>query len=216
MAWPDDISEFLEATGRGDEQFGIIGYSGGASYALACARVMPHRITRVAIVSGHTPLGTPGVLPGEEDHIIRLFLRRPGLAKIAVKMTRRRLQRKPDKMVARITRRWDPNDRKLVTCDSLIRQLLVESLRQSVLCGGEGVVTDVQLLGGCWGFKVADVHGPQISIWHGQCDRIAPISMGRYFHSRLAGSTFHIDPTAGHVTMLKWHSKEILGEFNTD
>lgn len=216
MNWPKDISEFLEAIGRGDEQVGIIGYSGGAPYALACARVMPHRITRMAIVSGHTPLGTPGVVPGEEDRIIGLFLRRPGLARIAVEMTRRRLQRKPDKVVARVTKRWDPNDRKLVKCDSLIRELLVESLRQTTLCGGRGVVADVQLLGSCWDFEVADVYGPRISVWHGQCDRIAPVSMGRYFHSRLVGSTFHIDPTAGHVTMFKWHSGEILGQFNTD
>jgi pimeloyl-ACP methyl ester carboxylesterase len=216
MDWPKDVSEFLEAIGRGNEQFGIIGVSGGAPYALACARMMPHRITRVAIVSGHTPLGIPGVVPGENDRTIKLFLRWPRLAKKAVELTRRRLQRKPDKIVKRVTKKWDPNDRRLVICDPLVRRVLVGSLRQATLCGGQGVVTDVQLLGSRWGFDIADVSGPPISIWHGQCDRIAPISMGRYFHSRLVGSTFHVDPTAGHLTMFKWHSGEIYREFCTD
>ncbi len=211
--WPKDVSGFLEALGRGDEQFGVVGFSGGAPYALACARSMPHQITRVAIVSGHTSLGIPGVVPGEEDRSMSLFLRRPKLAKIAVEIMRRRLHRKPDKIVARVMKKWDSNDRTLVTGDPSMRTLLVGSLNQATLCGGQGVVTDAQLLGRHWGFAIDDVCGPPISIWHGQCDRIAPISMGRYFHSRLVGSTFHVDPSAGHITMLKWHCEEIHNEF---
>lgn len=75
------------------------------------------------------------------------------------------------------------------------------------------MVTDAQLLGRRWGFDLADVSGPPISVWHGQCDRIAPISMGHYFHSQLVGSTLHVDPRAGHITMFKWHSEEIHQEF---
>jgi hypothetical protein len=178
--------------------------------------MMPHRITRVAIVSGHTSLGMPGVVPGEYDRAIELFLRRPKLANKAAEITRRRLHRKPDKIIARVTKNWDRNDRRLVTCDPSMRRLLVGSLRHATLRGGQGVITDAQLLGSQWGFDIADTSGPQISIWHGQCDRIAPISMGRYFHSRLVGSSFHVGPSAGHVTMFKWHAGEIYTEFSTD
>jgi len=214
--WPKDVSECLELIGRKNEPFGIIGFSGGAPYALACARMMPNRITRVAIVSGHTSLGIRGVVPGECDRTIELFLRRPRFAEKAVELTRHRLQRKPDKTVKRIVKKWDPNDRRLVTCSPLIRGLLEGSMLHSTRCGGQGVVTDVQLLGRCWGFDVADVVGPPISIWHGRCDRIAPISMGRYFHSQLVGSALHVDPAAGHLSMFKWHSPEIHREFCTD
>jgi len=216
MGWPADVTEFLEATGRGEESFGILGFSGGTPYALACAQVMPQRITRIAIVSGHTSLGIPGVVPGKEDRFIEFFLRRPKLAKKAVKMTRKRLRKKPDKIVARITKRWDPSDRALVNGDPFMRRILEKSLKHATLRGEHGVLTDTQLLGSRWGFDLSQINGMPISIWHGQSDSIAPVSMGRYFHKQLAGSTLHLKPSAGHVTMFKWHSEEIHKEFSAD
>jgi pimeloyl-ACP methyl ester carboxylesterase len=211
--WPSDVLNFLSARGYGHEQVGIIGFSGGTPYALACARAFPERITRVAIVSGHTPPDAPCVAEGEADDKIQLFRRRPLLASIAVGITSRRLNRRPDKVVNRFLKNWDAADRALIDCSPRMRSILERSLAYTTLCGTEGIVTDVQLLGGCWGFPINSACEVPISIWHGQCDRIAPLAMGQYLHSQLPGSEMHVDTRSGHVTTFRWHAAEILAEF---
>lgn len=211
--WPADVCALLAALGRGQEPVGIVGFSGGAPYALVCGLAFPERISHLALVSGHTFLGAPGTNAGEEDHLIRMIIRRPRLGEIAAAVTTRRLKRHPNMVVRRVTKNWNSADRRLFECDPDLRCLLATSLRYTTLCGTSGIVTDVQLLGSCWGFPVSNVCRVPVSLWHGQCDRIAPVSMGHYFHQQIPGSVLHIDPRAGHVTMLKWHAAEILKQF---
>ena len=213
--WPSDVGELLVGLGLGNRKFGIIGFSGGAPYALVCASSLPDRVCRVAIVSGHTSLCIPGVVPGSEDKSIALLVRRPSLATKAVNVTRRRLYKNSDKVISRITRKWDVNDRRLIACDPTMRGLLEGSLKQATIAGAQGVVHDARLLGRPWRFELSSIENIPISIWHGGCDRIATLSMAEYFNARLAGSSLHVDPQAGHVTMFKWHCPEILQEFSS-
>lgn len=213
--WPSDVCELLVGLGLGNHKIGIIGFSGGAPYALVCASAIPDRVCRLAIVSGHTSLGIPGVVPGSEDKSIALLVRRPSLATQAVKVTRRRLYRNSGKVISRVTRKWDHNDRRLIACDPTMRGLLEGSLKQATLAGAHGVVHDARLLGRPWGFHLSSIDNIPISIWHGGCDRIATLSMAEYFHSQLPDSCLHVDPQAGHVSMFKWHCQEILQEFYT-
>src|SRR5690606_41993576 len=59
--WPGDVVQLADALGYAGSSFGVIGFSGATPYATACARLIPHRLTHVAVVSGHGPLGAPGV-----------------------------------------------------------------------------------------------------------------------------------------------------------
>ena len=52
--WPTDLAALTAAINI--ERFALVGISAGAPYALACARAMPHRITRAGIISGLGPL----------------------------------------------------------------------------------------------------------------------------------------------------------------
>ena len=42
--WTDDVIQLADALGL--DRFGVIGWSSGATYALACAAVIPDRVTR--------------------------------------------------------------------------------------------------------------------------------------------------------------------------
>jgi pimeloyl-ACP methyl ester carboxylesterase len=211
--WPCDVETIADSLGYAGTSFGVIGMSGGTPYATVCARMIPHRLTHVAIVSGHAPLGTPGVSTGSADKAIALITRRPRLGRMGVNFIARRLDRRPDRVVAKITKDWTAADRNLILCNPLYHRMLIANLRESAACGGEGLVTDISLLACDWGFKLCDIHGVGVSIWQGGCDRIAPPSTGKYFHRQIAGSEFHLDPKAGHVTMLKWHASEIFARF---
>jgi hypothetical protein len=125
----------------------------------------------------------------------------------------KRLRKRPDKILQHVTSGWTADYRRLVLCTPKLRRQLVLNLQEASRCGPHGVIKDIRLLGGCWGFELCEVPGENISIWQGGCDRIAPPSMGRYFHEQMVGSELIVDPTAGHVTVLKRHAPEILSRF---
>ena len=213
LDWPGDIQQLAAALGYADSRFGIIGLSGGAPYAVVCAAKIPHRLTRVAIVSGHAPLGASGTCPGSQDKSIKLVCRRQRLAPIALKLVGRRLNRKPDKVMAKVTQQLAAVDRRLVLSNPRIYRGLISNMRESVRCGPQGLVTDIRLLGNDWGFCLNEIQGVPVSIWQGGCDPIVTPSMAHYFHKQIAGSDLTIDAKAGHVTMFKDHANDILRRF---
>ncbi len=213
LDWPSDVAALADSFGYTDRQFGVLGFSGGAPYASACVLRMPHRINHAAIVSGHSPLGSPGVCSGSQDKMIRLITKRPRLGKMGIGFINRRLDRRPDKIVNMIAKKWTAADRQLVLCNPHYYRHLIENLNEAGRCGAAGMVKDIRLLGSCWGFQLCQLQGVPVSIWQGGCDQIATPSMGRYFHRTIAESELIVDPRAGHVTMLKWHIHEIYSRF---
>ena len=213
LDWTCDIEQLAAALGYADSRFGILGLSGGAPYAAACAAKIPRRLTHVAIVSGHAPLGACGTCPGDHDRLVELISRRQRLGKLSLKVVSRRLQRRPDKVIEHVTKDWAAADRQLVLCNPKHYRDIVACMREAVRCGPQGLVTDIRLLEQPWGFCVSDIRDVPVSIWQGGCDRIVTPSMGRYFHKQIEGSQLVTDPKAGHVTMLKNHSNEILSRF---
>jgi len=210
---PADVSCLADALGYAGTAFGVLAMSGGAPYALACLTCIPHRLTHVAIVSAHTPMNARGVRPGNQDRLIAFAMRRPRLARIGFNAAIRQLHRNPDRMARRVAASWAESDRQLIMCNPVYRAALVRSLREATRCGATAVLTAVQLLGGSWGFQLCDLPPASVSVWHGGCDPIAPVSMGHYFHRQIAGSKLIVDPGAGHLTMLKWHAADILARF---
>ena len=212
LKWPADVANLVSLLGYGDSPFGILAVSGGAPYALACEVCMPERLTHVAIISGHTPLSAP-VVPGNQDARIRRFGRRPRLANIVSRIGIHMLHHKPEKFTDNVADSWSASDRQLVLCNPVLKAKFLANMRETVRCGNAGILTDVRLLGGYWGYKLSEVPVVSTSFWQGGCDRIATPSMGEYFHRCLPHSEYYFDPKAGHVTTLKWHATEILAHF---
>jgi pimeloyl-ACP methyl ester carboxylesterase len=210
--WPCDISALLCSLGLSHSPFGIIALSGGAPYGLATARAMPERISHLALVSGHTPPDAC-VVRGNSDKAIELVRKRPRLGRLGLKLTDRLLERHPQKMIASVMKKWSAADRRLICSNPKLYRRLHANLRMATACGVAGIQRDISLLGSCWGFAVCEAAQVPISIWQGGCDRIVTPSMAHYFHAQLPGSELHINSKAGHVTMFKWHVKEILEKF---
>lgn len=55
--WPDDVVQLAHRWGL--KRFAVLGVSGGARHALACAWALPDRVTAVALVSGLGPMDRP-------------------------------------------------------------------------------------------------------------------------------------------------------------
>jgi pimeloyl-ACP methyl ester carboxylesterase len=214
LQWPADVEHFVTALGYKDSSFGVVGMSGGAPYALACVHRMPQRITHAAIVSGHTPMRSPGVEPGNQDQLIEFICRRPRAGEIGLNAAIRMLHRDPNRFLQRASQHWSVADGDLIFSKPEYRSLFIRTVNEATRSGSAGLLCAIQLLGNSWGFRVDELPRAPVSIWQGGCDPIAPPSMGHYFHQQIAGSELIVDPKAGHLTMPKWHSAEILARFH--
>ena len=210
LDWPGDFIQLVDAMGYTDTEIGVISLSGGAPYASACAYKVPDRLRHVVIVSGHAPLYAPGTCPGNQDKMIRLTVRRPRLAKMIINMVTRRLDRRPEKVVKNMSKSWSAADRRLIFCNPLYHQMLIENLDHASCQGTQGIITDVRLLGCRWGFDVGSIRGVPVTIWQGGCDPIVTPSMARYFHRKIAGSELFMYPPGGHITTIKHNATAIL------
>jgi pimeloyl-ACP methyl ester carboxylesterase len=213
LDWPADVACIADMLGYANSAFGVIGLSGGTPYALACVKRLPQRLTHVAIVSGHAPPGAP-VQYGGAERAMSFIVRRPRLGRVGLNIADRRSHRRPEKFAEEIMSSWAPVDQELMQGNPAYRRTLMLTLQEATRCGTAGVQTDVTLLGSPWGYRLCDLPPSSVSIWHGECDTIAPISMAHYFHRNIPGSELMVDPRAAHVTMMKWYAAEILGRFS--
>ena len=83
--YADDVSALADALGF--ERFAVLGYSGGASYALACGARLPERVSAVGTMAGAGPHDRPGSREGcskSDLMLLDLSLKRPFLARLAM------------------------------------------------------------------------------------------------------------------------------------
>jgi pimeloyl-ACP methyl ester carboxylesterase len=207
MDWPTDLAALTAALKI--ERFAVMGLSGGASYALACARTMPHRITRVAIVSGVGPLDVlddaarrqrgPGyfVLARRSYWFVRglTWLMASGL-------------RQPDKLMAQVLAGLPPADQEVLN-EPRTRQSFLNLLHEAFRQGTRGLAWDARLIATSWGFALREIKLP-VDLWHGDADRNAPLAMGGYMAEQLPNSYLHILPGEGHFSVPVRHISTIL------
>ena len=206
--WPCDVAHVADSLGW--SSFGVIGLSGGAPFALACAAALPHRVTRVALVSGHAPIGPPCVEPGNQDGLVKLVAKAPRLVAAVFRRMRGKLQSQPDKTMLKLVKSWTDADRRLVFGNPTSRCSFLLNLRRA-FCQPRGLADDIGLLAKCWGFDLSRAaRGPAIKIWQGQCDGLAPPSHGQYFHRCLPTSELVLDPCTSHVTTAKQYAHDIV------
>ena len=63
--WPQDVAVLADFLGV--NEFAVLGWSGGGPYALACAQLMPTRVSTTIVVSSVASYVIPGLAEGAND-----------------------------------------------------------------------------------------------------------------------------------------------------
>lgn len=195
--WPDDLVRLADALGI--ERFGVAGVSGGGPYALACALRIPERLRSVGVISGVGPVAGPDATAGlDRTHrlIFGVWRRAPWLARRVMALAKRRWDRAPERIFARIVSFAPPQDRPVMTrpevCD-----VLIAGLRDAFRVDGRGVAEELILFGRSWGFRLGDIQTP-VRLWHGEDDHLVPLAMGRRMAALIPDCRAEFIPGAGH------------------
>ncbi|QXE37603.1 alpha/beta hydrolase [Streptomyces sp. GMY02] len=198
-----DVATIADALGL--ERFAVAGRSGGAPHALACAALMPDRVTRTAALVTLAPRDAAGLDWFE------------GMTAFNV-LEYTTASRDPDGMAARLIPRADAIRRdpvrlldelrgeltdsdRMVVSDAGVRTMLLRNYQEALRGSAYGWIDDALAFCGPWGFDPAAIKGP-VLLWHGEKDVFSPVGHSRWLGERIPGATVVLEPTAAHFDAL--------------
>jgi len=196
--WAEDLEAFVD--GLGIRRFATVGLSGGGPYVLAACYAMPDRVVAGAVLGGIGPTRGPETAPGYTRLLPLAYpllsaVRRP-LAEIlstAVKGIRSVASQGYDFYKNYIS---PPSDR-AVLADPAMKAVFLYDLMTALEGGLRAPVSDIVLFGRHWGFSLRDIRVP-VRFWHGDADRIVPLSHGEFQAALVRGAELVVCPGGGH------------------
>ena len=208
--WPRDIA--TAADGLGCARFNLVGVSGGAPFALACAAALPDRIDSTVIICGLGPVEAMHKGDGMMWHNrigLKLASRARWLVRPLMRVTGPLLKRFCGIVIDNLARHSGPADRAVLT-DPAIRDILGREFREAFRQGGAGAASDGLIYGADWGLDLAAIKSP-VYLWHGEDDRIVPPAMAKWVAKRIPGVHASYLPGEGHFSVVIRHLDEIFG-----
>jgi len=198
-----DTSAVLDELGA--QRCLVAGWSGGGPHALACAALLPDRVTGALCVAGPAPYAADGLdwmagmgednsqefgAAAEGEPVLRAFLEavRPELEHVTA-----------DDVSQWLTSLLPPVDTGVLTGE--FAEFLAASFRDAVARGIDGWLDDDLAFLQPWGFSLEDVTAPTM-LWHGSEDLMVPFAHGRWLAARIPNVTSHLEQREGHLSII--------------
>ncbi|MET8643968.1 alpha/beta fold hydrolase [Streptomyces sp. NPDC057746] len=207
-----DVAEVADALAL--DRFAVAGRSGGAPHALACAALLPDRVTRAAALVGLAPRDAEGLdwfegMAPSNVSEFRTADRDP--ERFAARLIPRSaaIRKDPARLLDELRSELPDADR-LIVSDKGIRMMMLHNYREALRTSAYGWIDDALALCRPWGFDPADIRVP-VLLWHGERDVFSPASHSSWLAARIPRATSVLDPEAAHFaalsalpTVLQW------------
>lgn len=211
LDWPEDLlalANHLEM-----DLFSVLGLSGGAPYALACAAKIPHRLITVGIISGIGPSDAPNASQGVSPRLrrmIRMCTYAPWLVRLSLWRMARKRHQDPERTYVDLLDSVPEPDRKALS-NPTVKTKAVTASKDTFRNGTRGHFHEICLFARPWGFQMQGIQ-PMIQLWHGEEDRdILPITAQNQAES-LSNCQARFLPGEGHYSLYINHNEQILNE----
>lgn len=216
LSWSSDIIEL--ANSLDIDKFSVLGGSGGAPFALACAYKNPKRVLKCGIISGLGPieLGIEGMAKNNRREL-DLAKRHPNrlklLFKLQAKISRKFVEKDIDAVIKSFRKRGknlpEPDKKFFEDKEKLIiyLPLMTEPFRQGIM----GPFHEAQLFVKPWDFKLSEI-SPEIRVflWHGDLDTSVPKKMAQSVCQEIPNCQAKFYANEAHLSTAVNHIHEIL------
>jgi pimeloyl-ACP methyl ester carboxylesterase len=187
------------------DRFAVVGRSGGGPYALACAALLPDRVTRAAVLVGLAPQGAVGLdwFDGMAQFNVTEFTAAANGYEDIVAHTKAMasaVRADPASLLAQLQADLPDPDRRVVA-DHGIRSMLLETYAEALRTSDYGWVDDAMAFCSPWGFDPASVTVP-VLLWHGAHDVFSPASHARWLADRIPSAAVVVQAGAAHFGAL--------------
>jgi pimeloyl-ACP methyl ester carboxylesterase len=192
-------------------QFGIIGWSMGGQYALACANYLSDRVTSTCVIAGCLPLDDPrnfSELNPTDRRLTDLAHSHPQNAALAFKAMGEIAQHTPSLWDSISARGLSPKDAE--TLHQLPEPGLA-GMAAPALNSSDGMVEEYRAWVRPWGFTPEQIPG-RVNLWHGSADPLVPKAWSEEFARRIPNARLTLIPEQGHFLAYN-HYRNILSEF---
>ncbi len=197
LDWTSDVEHLLNHLNI--ESLPLLGWSLAGPYVWACAYKLPQRFTKISTVGGASPILPPVKVEQLGLLADRMLLSCPPALESVLAASLDASGKLPAQ-----TMKWilenelSDNDKAIVQELSLAEatDFIFESTRQ----GGMGVVDDYRAVAQDWGFDLGEIRG-DVTLWHGDEDRLLPILMTQYLKDHIPHATVNIVPKRGHFLL---------------
>jgi pimeloyl-ACP methyl ester carboxylesterase len=189
----------------GLDRFAVVGRSGGGPHALACAALMPDRVTKAAVLVSLAPREAEGLdwFDGmTEGNIAEYMTAMQGRGRLAARLEPAALEIRNDpvRLMNDLYDELTEADRRVVA-DTGIRTMLLKNYAEALRTSPDGWIDDAMAFCSPWGFDPADITVPTV-LWHGEDDVFSPVSHSRWLAARIPTAKMTIQRGAAHFHAL--------------
>jgi len=207
--WSENVRDLADELHL--KQFGVIGWSMGGQYALACAYHLADRVTATCVVAGCLPLDDPrnfSELNHMDQRLTEMARTHPQNAALAFQAMGEIAQHTPSLWNTISARGLSPKDVETLhrLPDHGLAQMAAPALNSS-----EGMVEEYCAWVRPWGFTPEQIPGTVI-LWHGTADHLVPKAWSEQFSQRIPNARLNLLADEGHMLAYN-HYRELLGEF---
>jgi pimeloyl-ACP methyl ester carboxylesterase len=203
-----DVAPDVEAISDalGIDQFAVLGRSGGGPHALACAALLPHRVTRAAVLVTLAPWAADGLdwFAGMADSNVAEFTtaaNEPEALTANLVQTAANIRANPVGHVSTLGPELTEADQRVVS-DAGIRAALAQNYAEALRDSADGWIDDDLAFCSPWGFDLADIKVP-VLLWHGQDDVFSPVAHAQWLADQIPNAIVSIAPSAAHFGALE-------------
>ncbi len=186
----EDVTRVADAAGVWD--FVVMGHSGGGPHALACAALMPGRVTAAATVAGLAPLTSlkqhwwEGMAPA-------------GLGELRAALKGANALRELLENSDYDPEMFTPSDHRALEGEW---DWFNEIAAAGVAHGLDGMVLDDLAYVQPWGYRVDAIKVPALVV-QGSDDRVVPVQHGRWLAETIPGAEYRELEGEGHLSVMR-------------
>jgi pimeloyl-ACP methyl ester carboxylesterase len=180
------------------DTFGVVGRSGGAPHALACAALIGDRVNRVAGLVSLAPPDAEGLdwFAGMSQDNIDEYEAACSESKSQLHGKAARIRADPEEMFRTLGPGLAVRDKRVIE-DIAIRGLLTDTYAEALSQGSVGWVDDDMAFRRPWGFDVSKIDVP-VLLWHGEADKSSPPGHTIWLGRHIPRPVVVMEPDAAH------------------
>ncbi|MET8141779.1 alpha/beta hydrolase [Sphaerisporangium sp. NPDC005288] len=188
------------------DRFAVVGRSGGGPHALACAALLPARVTRAAVLVGLAPHAAEGLdwFGGmAASNITEYTVALAGRSRFAdwLAPTAQEIRADPGSLIADLYAELPEADRRMVANPG-VRAMLLANYAEALRHSEDGWVDDAIAFCSPWGFDLTVIQAPTL-LWHGGKDRFCPVDHSHWMAARIRTAIMRVEPEAAHFGALE-------------
>jgi pimeloyl-ACP methyl ester carboxylesterase len=185
----------------GISRLSVVGRSGGAPHALACAALLQDRVICAVALSSLAPCGAEGLdwSAGMADSNVQAYRdAEDNLGALIRTLDEQatKVRRSSEGLLNVLWPEMAGSDRAVVG-DIALRQKIAQIHVEAVSETTDGWIDDVIALSRPWGFRLSDITAP-VKLWSGSDDVFSPCSHTKWLAKRIDCADLEIVPGAAH------------------